>query len=370
MHLTTLYLSLVIVYVKENGPIGEGVMKLTATDADLGNSAKISYSIIAGNSASMFTIDRTSGAINTSASIDYERKVSYNLTVSASDSVHITMATVLIEIVNVNDNKPSFAASHYTATVRENSAVMTTILQVSANDVDPFGQLVYSIEPGNAFSIDPISGNITTADILDREMIDKYVLNVTVTDGGEPALSGVAKVTVTVSDVNDNPPVFSKNSSLSVLIAEDISIGKLVLKLHSTDADIGVNKHVRYRFVSGSTNSIFAIEPLTGQIKTVASLDRENISSYVLYCQAYDEGTPSLDSNKVAVHVSVSDVNDNSPKFDQLSYVANVKEGVAVGTVVKELVAVDIDAGSNGDVEYAIHSGKQDGVFNIGKTTG
>ena len=88
MHLTTLFLSLVIVYVKENGPIGEGVMKLTATDADSGNNAKISYSIIAGNSASMFTIDRTSGAINTSAPIDYERKVSYNLTVSASDSVY------------------------------------------------------------------------------------------------------------------------------------------------------------------------------------------------------------------------------------------------------------------------------------------
>ena len=351
------------------------VIQVTATDKDTGTNAIITYSITGGNSKSHFTIDLKNGDINTTTSLNFEETAVYNLTVTASDSKFSAHVNVIIQVVDVNDNRPSFDKSSYVASVAENSHVLTSVVTISASDPDPFGRLTYSIEsaqPGNrsdAFSVDFSSGVITTADVLDRESIDTYVLQVKVTDGGEPALSGFATVTINVTDQNDNPPVFNV-SSFQATIPENSDIASFVVKIQAGDADLGSNARISYFINSSNDMSAFAIDPDTGIISINKKLDRENISNYLLKCVAIDHGQPQLSSMPVAVHVSLSDVNDNAPAFLQSVYAVNVSEDVTSGTVVEEVVAVDPDAGLNGTVVYSISGGNDDGTFTIGNKTG
>ena len=351
------------------------VIQVTATDKDTGTNAIITYSITGGNSKSHFTIDPLTGDINTTTSLNFEKTPVYNITVTASDSKFSAYVNVIIQVVDVNDNRPSFDKSSYVANVAENSQVLTSVVTISASDPDPFGRLTYSIEsaqPGNrsdAFSVDFSSGVITTADVLDRESIDTYVLQVKVTDGGEPALSGFTTVTINVTDQNDNPPVFNV-SSFQATIPENSDIASFVVKIQAEDADLGSNARISYFINSSNDMSAFAIDPDTGIISINKKLDRENISNYLLKCVAIDHGQPQLSSMPVAVHVSLSDVNDNAPAFLQSVYAVNVSEDVTSGTVVEEVVAVDPDAGLNGTVVYSISGGNDDGTFTIGNKTG
>ena len=361
--------------VKENVLAAANVVQVKASDKDAGLNAVISYSITAGNSLSYFVIDSRTGILNTTSPTDFEKTPVFNLTVSATDSKFTSFANVIIEIINENDNKPSFKQTNYVASVAENSAALTSVVTVTALDADPFGQLTYSIEsvqPGNhsdAFSVDLATGLITTADVLDREMIDSYVITVKVIDGGEPALTGFATVTVNVTDKNDNPPVFNA-SSLKFVISEASAISSFVTQISALDADSGSNARISYRITSGNEMSAFAIAPDSGIIKTNRKLDRENISDYALTCEAIDHGQPQRSSMPIIVHVTVSDINDNAPLFGQSLYVVNVTEDVTSGTVVEEMHAVDIDAGLNGVVIYSITAGNDDGSFDIGNGTG
>ena len=360
--------------VKENMG-ARSVIQVTAIDDDVGANAVITYSITAGNSKSYFVIDPQTGEINTTTSLDFEKTPMFNLTVSASDFKHIKTARVIIQVIDVNDNNPVFDQASYSASVAENSPVMTSVVKITASDLDPFGQLTYSIEsvqPGNrsdAFSVDFSSGVITTADVLDRELIDKYVLQVKVIDGGEPTRSGFATVTVTVTDKNDNPPVFNM-SSFQVTLSEDADVPSFVLKIQAVDADFGSNAKISYSINSSNDMSAFVIAPETGVITTNKKLDRENISNYLLTCLAIDHGQPQIRSMPVNVHVTLSDVNDNAPAFSQSVYAVNVSEDVTSGTVVEEVLAVDPDAGLNGVVVYGISAGNDDDTFAIGNKTG
>lgn len=351
------------------------VIQVTATDKDTGTNAIITYSITGGNSKSHFAIDPKNGDINTTTSLNFEKTPVYNMTVTASDSKFSAHVNVIIQVVDVNDNRPSFDKLSYVASVAENSRVLTSVVTISASDPDPFGQLTYSIEsaqPGNqsdAFSVDFSSGVITTADVLDRESIDTYVLQVKVTDGGEPTLSGFATVTINVTDKNDNPPVFNV-SSFQATIPESSDIASFVVKIQAEDADLGSNARISYFITSSNDMSAFAIDTDTGVISINKKLDRENISNYLLKCVAIDHGQPKLSSMPVAVHVSLSDVNDNAPAFLQSAYAVNVSEDVTSGTVVEEVVAVDPDAGLNGTVVYSISGGNDDNTFTIGNKTG
>lgn len=214
---------------------------MKATDADVGSNADITYRITGGNSESFFAINISAGIISTTAQLDFEKTPAFNLTVSASDSKFTTFVSVIIEVVNENDNDPSFPRPMYYANVAENSAVVTSVVIVIASDVDPFGQLTYSIEsvqPGNhsdAFSIDLTSGLISTADVLDREMIDSYVITVKATDGGKPSRHGFTSVIVNVTDTNDNPPVFN-SSSVTAVISEASAVSTHVTKITATQS--------------------------------------------------------------------------------------------------------------------------------------
>lgn len=351
------------------------MLQVKAIDDDTEINAQITYGITGGNFKSYFTIDSQTGWINSTTSIDFEQEQRFNLTVSASDSKYTSYARVTIEVLNENDNNPKFKQSRFYVSVAENSPVLTSVTTILASDVDSFGQLSYSIEsvqPANqsdTFSVDLTSGVITTADDLDRELIDRYVLQVKVVDSGEPQLSDFAVVIVDITDMNDNPPEFSV-STLQAFLPEDAGVGSLVAKIFATDADFGINANISYSINSSTDMSAFVISTETGSIATNKKLDRENISSYVLICQARDHGQPQLGSMPIMIHVSLTDVNDNAPVFQQSAYAVNISEDASTGSVVEEVLAVDPDVGLNGKVVYGISGGNEGGAFIIGNRTG
>lgn len=351
------------------------VLQVKAIDDDAEINAQITYGITGGNFKSYFSIDSQTGWINSTTSIDFEQEQRFNLTVSASDSKYTSYARVAIEVLNENDNNPKFKQSRFYVSVAENSPVLTSVTTILASDVDSFGQLSYSIEsvqPANqsdTFSVDLTSGVITTADDLDRELIDRYVLQVKVVDSGEPQLSDFAMVIVDITDMNDNPPEFSV-STMQAFLPEDAGVGSLVAKIFATDADFGINANISYSINSSTDMSAFVISTETGSIATNKKLDRENISSYVLICQARDHGQPQLGSMPIMIHVSLTDVNDNAPVFQQSAYAVNISEDASTGSVVEEVLAVDPDVGLNGKVVYGISGGNEGGAFIIGNRTG
>jgi len=355
--------------IAENAAVNSAVINVNSTDADVGQNAQVRYQIVSGNTGDAFKIDPQSGAIATKSSLDYETLKNYILKVSATDGKYTAFANVLIDVININDNSPQFTQKSYSGSVQENSAILSTVLTVSANDVDSFGGLLYSLNssyPYNKrFNIDPSSGIITTAERLDREDKDAYTLQVIVNDRGVPQRSDVAMVTIGVTDVNDNAPAFT-GSTFSFNVLENITMGTSVFQVQASDSDLGDNGKISY---SLDRSSPFAIDATTGIIRTTANLDRETISSYTLTCTATDHGKPSLAKQKT-IHVTVLDVNDNSPRFEKNEYLVDVREDEAIGSVVSEVLAIDNDLDKAGQIIYSITSGNDDGMFTIGNNTG
>lgn len=358
----------ITVNIREDSPRQSSVILVKATDADLGANAAVQYQIVSGNTQGLFSINASSGLISTANFLDYERQNKYTLEVSATDSAKTSKASVVIDVVDVNDNNPVFGQHVYFADIQENK--LTQILSVSATDKDSFGGLVFSLNSSypksDRFNIDPTSGAISTAEPLDRETKDKYVIQVVVADGGTPARTDVAIVMINVTDVNDNRPAFNA-STYSVTVLENIAVNTIVTKIFASDRDLGKNAELSYNMLP---SRFFSIESNTGIIRNVLTLDRETTPSFTLTCTATDNGYPRLTSEPVTIHVTLQDVNDNAPRFENQPYHSNVSENEAIGSLVAEVLAVDRDLGNAGKVVYRMTNGDQNGMFTIDNNTG
>jgi len=161
------------------------------------------------------------------------------------------------------------------------------------------------------------------AESLDYERAKDYLLTVQATDGGNPPLSNHATINITVTDSNDNAPIFNQ-VSYSARIREDAQAGDKILQVAANDMDSGANGKVSYTIERGDRQDQFAMDPSTGYISVKKKLDREMVSSYVLEVQAKDFGGHQL-SSTVMVNVDISDANDNPPLFSQANYSAFVQ---------------------------------------------
>ncbi|XP_056130418.1 protocadherin Fat 4 [Lampris incognitus] len=360
--------------IEENTLTGTDIIQVFASDADEGTNGQIRFSITGGNTNSDFRIDSVTGVISVAKQLDREARSAYSLVVQASDrgsSPRVDSATVNIVLLDVNDCPPVFELSPYTVNVQENlNNLPRHILQVVARDDDQGanGQLSYMLSGGNdegSFSLSS-SGQLSLTQTLDREVKGKYTLLVTATDSGSPPLSGTGMVTVLVDDVNDNVPVFT-SSAFHTTIAEDAPTGTDVLLVNSSDADVGINGVISYSLTGG--NGQFSINPATGQIITSSLLDREARTNYQLLVVATDGGQPQGMSSSTTVSVTVSDINDNPPRFHHHPYVTHIPASTSAGSLVFAVTVTDEDAGSNAQLHYSL-MGRSSEKFKIDPVRG
>ncbi|KAJ3587660.1 hypothetical protein NHX12_011257 [Muraenolepis orangiensis] len=374
----------------ENVAPGTLVIQLNATDADSGKNGEISFmygKYTPEHVSKLFSVDSKSGEIRVIGDVDYEMYRTYDLTVHARDAGSPAMegtCNVIVEIIDVNDNMPEVTLTSLTTPVKEDSEPQTVIALISANDLDSGknGEVTLHVQPGLPFKLNSAfvgHYSLITDRVLDRESASEYTVVIVATDRGSPPLSSSITFLVELSDVNDNAPVFSQ-PSYSVDIPENNALSAPIAEVSATDPDQGENARVSYSILPGvvqgsSVSSYVYINPDTGQIFSMRSLDYEQLNAFRVEVQARDAGSPPQATN-VTVHVFVVDANDNAPA---LVHPATPQDGglqltvprsAGPGHLIDKLVAVDPDSGHNAWLFYAIAPGPHAGLFRVGSHTG
>ncbi|KAG7299928.1 hypothetical protein JYU34_016953 [Plutella xylostella] len=338
------------------------IARIKATDADVGSNAAIRYAIIGGNTQMQFSIDSLSGDVSLVKPLDYEQVRSYRLVVRAQDGGSPSRSNttqLLVNVRDVNDNAPRFYTSLFQESVSENVPVGYSIVRVQAYDADEGvnADITYTLQDKEhddavPVTIDPRSGWVHTRAPLDRERTNKYLLQVTATDGGTPPKSATASVTVVIQDVNDNDPSFQP-PQYEVELAEDEPPGTPVVTVTATDAD--EDNRLHYEITGGNTRGRFSITSQNGRgLITVAQpLDFKQERRYVLTVTATDSGGRS---DTAMVHINITDANNYAPVFENAPYTASVFEDAPVGTTVLVVSATDSDVGINAQITYSLSS--------------
>ena len=296
--------------LEENVPLFRSVFTVSATDIDEGSNGRVTYSL--PSAQGRFQINGSTGEVTTSGHIDRELQGLYQLEVIATDQGSpplVSMATLTINITDLNDNPPVFSSTEYQFTTAENSPP-ATIGAIFANDPDLGinAEISYSlVNPSLPFTINESTGVLSTLQQLDREQAASYNFTILATDRGQPPNSASATILVTVEDRNDIVPQFTR-PSYSATVPESLPTGSTLLLVRAVDNDEGSNAEVSYQLLSSS--GIFTLSSVSGEIQLSGSLDAETRDSYLLTVQARDNGFPSL-SSTATVAVTVTDVNDN-----------------------------------------------------------
>nr|CAG4640600.1 EOG090X0007 [Eulimnadia texana] len=360
--------------VSENATIGLSVLQVSATDLDDGLNGRVRYSIVGGDLNHDFNIGEDSGIIRVAKNLNYERKNQYVLTVQAEDSgsdIRYDSATATITILDINDNPPTFLDSPYVAYVMEEADKLpATVMTVQAHDADspPYNKIRYLIKDGDKslFRINTTTGEISLLRSLDREKQSRYELTVVAMDSGTPVLTGTGSVVVFVEDVNDHGPEFPR-SSYSTDVPEDAAVGTEVVQVSAFDRDAGINALIKYSLAG--ENEKFRIDPASGKIVTRAELDRESQKVYHLTVLATDSSPTSPRTATANVTVSITDVNDNTPRFSQDLFTVYIPDNSQAGQFVFGSSAVDPDVGLNSKVVYYL-SGDDADKFQMNQETG
>ncbi|XP_063374480.1 DE-cadherin [Cydia amplana] len=251
--------------------------------------------------------------------LDFEKITDYTLTVRVQNNYNLAAETIIqIEVEDVNDNIPIFSEVR-SGSVLENEPPGTPVMQVRAFDADGTSannQVTYELaDPSDPFSIDSITGNITTLKEFDREEQTYYNIKIIATDNSESALipgkhnSGQQVFRIEIADKNDNPPHFTQDTYIAESIAENANINVLVTQVLTVDKDSASN--VSFSIVAGNTYDAFVISPITGEIRVNNKLDYENITSYSLDVRAFD----GLYEDYAKVIINIENLNDNPPIF-------------------------------------------------------
>ncbi|XP_065814711.1 protocadherin gamma-A4-like isoform X16 [Labrus bergylta] len=338
-----------------------------AHDADIGQNAVQRYNL-QKNDHFILSVDNNKVELVLDNKLDREKQKEINLLLTALDGGSPQRSgTVVIHVtvLDANDNAPVFSQAVYKASLPENSPLDTIVIKVSATDADEGvnGDVTYdfghvSDMDVNLFSIDPKTGAIKVTGVIDFEESSSFEMRVKAKDG--LGLTSYAKVIIDVSDVNDNAPVIYLKS-LTNPIPENVSPGTEVGIINVQDRDSETNRQVR---CSIQQNVPFKLVPSIKNYYSVVStgqLDRELVSDYNITITATDEGSPPLSSSKT-VQLSVADINDNPPLFEEQSYSAYVSENNKPGSTLCSVSARDPDWRQNGTVVYSLLSGEVNGA--------
>ncbi|XP_030594776.1 protocadherin beta-16-like isoform X42 [Archocentrus centrarchus] len=373
--------------VAENSPRGTVVTTVSASDADHGSNGRIRYSIrnTLDDVRQLFEVNENTGEVRLTGNIDYEKSRNYQINVRASDDGGLTdTCKVIVDIIDVNDNSPNINIMSETNVISEDIKSDTVVTIINIQDIDDGenGNVKCTITENIPFILKSTENNffsIVTDSDLDREKASEYNIIVTCSDEGVPSLSSSVTLTLQISDVNDNAPVFER-TSYEAYIVENNTPGLSIFTLKATDSDWNQNARVSYILEDSSINGVpvssyVSVSADSGVIHAVRSFDYEQIKDFQFRVKAQDGGSPPLSSN-VTVKIMVQDQNDNPPQIlypvqTGGSLVAEmVPRSADVGYLVTKVVAVDVDSGQNAWLSYKMQKATDRALFEVGLQNG
>ncbi|XP_061421297.1 protocadherin-15 isoform X4 [Lethenteron reissneri] len=356
------------VTVPENGSPGQVVLRLEASDADMDASTR--YQLLTAGMSKLFSVDDITGQLAVLQSLDYETTPGhkYTLLVKAIDAYNsnlTSLATVYVNIKDMNDFAPNFTMLDQTGLVAPDAHRGTYIISVLAQDPDPpyggIGVIQYAVDEAQSsgsadlFMVEENTGRILTKVNLNEDPNTNFKLVVLALDGGDPVMTSSTTVTITVLQPSVIPR-FTQEEYRSEPISEYATIGTRVVVVTAS----AINQTITYSITAGNNGDTFIIESKTGVIRTNKPLDFESTPQYQLEVQAdsLPTGRSALRStsrsNSAIVIVYVKDENDNAPLFNQTLYLGGVTEETRTFTSVLQVKADDRDSGNNSMIAYKL----------------
>uniref|UniRef100_A0A672YM22 Protocadherin alpha-13-like n=1 Tax=Sphaeramia orbicularis TaxID=375764 RepID=A0A672YM22_9TELE len=353
--------------IAEHTSPGKRFQLHSARDPDAGMNSIRTYTLTSNEHFEINIRQRDSNKIPflvLKKSLDREQINKHTLLVTAVDGGKPPRSGTLnvsIIVLDSNDNKPIFSQEVYQIAIQENVPVGTSIFRINATDSDEgsYGEIEYSLgktlmrEVYDIFELDKISGEIRVKGSVNYEETDLYELDVEASDKGTPPLTGECRVIIKIVDVNDNAPEIEV-TSLSNTVSEDSKTGTVISLIRVKDKDSGVNGKI----ILHITNDVpFELKPSykenTYSIVTKGLLDREKVSFYEITIKATDCGEPPLSTLKT-LNIQISDVNDNSPRFQQSPLEFYLLENNVAGQSILSVSATDDDLDNNAVISYHI----------------
>ncbi|XP_068963496.1 protocadherin beta-4-like [Petaurus breviceps papuanus] len=369
------------VQIPEKSPIGSLVVTVSARDLDAGINSDVAYALFQASAeiSQTFGVDPISGEIRLKKQLDFEAMQKYEVDIEATDGGGLSgKCTVVVQVMDLNDNSPELIVSSLTSNIPENSPeTVVAVFSIRDRDSGDNGRMMCSIQEDIPFSLKPTFKNfytLVTDGALDRERRAQYNITVTVTDLGFPRLKTEHNITVFISDVNDNPPVFAQ-TAYTLYLRENNSPALHIGSVRADDRDEGTNAKVTYSLMPPETEdlplfSYISINSDNGYLYALRSLDYESTQAFQFTVRAADGGSPVL-SSQTLVQVVVLDENDNSPfvlyPLHNGTAPCNdlVPRAAEPGYLVTKVVAVDRDSGQNSWLSYQLLKATDPGLFTV-----
>ncbi|XP_075712367.1 protocadherin gamma-B2-like isoform X30 [Rhinoderma darwinii] len=376
------------VSVNENTPVNTTIITVNSTDKDEAVNGQVTYSFskTTGNvhRTGTFSIHPVTGEIKINDKLDFELTKMYELSVQAKDGGGLVAhCKVLIEVIDENDNAPEISVSSLFSPIAEDVAPGTMIALIKVRDRDSGlnGETDCKLKEETPFSLILSTDSyykIVTASLIDREKVSSYNITIVATDRGSPPLSSTTPIILKISDVNDNPPMFTK-SIYYAYVQENNLPGASIYNIQASDPDTGDNAKIIYSISSNNaedqtSSSYLSINIETGVLYAQRSFDYEKQTEFQIQVTARDTGSPSLNSNATLI-IRIVDQNDNAPKIlypsiDSITAFEMVPFDSEQGSLITKVVAVDTDSGHNAWLSYHFLQEPEPSYFVITQHTG
>ncbi|KAM9356735.1 uncharacterized protein ABDE67_004320 [Symphorus nematophorus] len=353
--------------ISEATPKGDRFSLSNAVDPDVGSNSVKTYHL---SESEHFNIEVQTGRDGSkfaelilTKALDREQQAVHNLILTAVDGgtpARSGTASVIVRVLDTNDNAPAFDKVNYNLKVMENSPIGSLVIHLNATDLDEgsnsditYSYSLYTSEKTQeTFNLNPSTGEITVKGTLNYEDFKIYDMEVIATDKGANSLSGQCTIKILVEDMNDNHPEISIKSFQSP-VNENIELDTVIAVVSVSDKDSGDNGVVDLHIPDNMPFKLRESSDNYYELVVSEPLDREKVPEYDITFTVTDRGSPPLSDNETMT-LELLDVNDNVPQFPQAFYTIRVMENNAPGALLSSLTAFDPDLHENQYLVYFI----------------